>query len=198
MKVETYELDEVNAEHPECTDESLKLMEQLNLTGQLGLVKKPEPDAVTRSFPYRKMTKDEHTVYSILCPAFTPLKDYADTQIPLRVLQVAALAKEHFKNLYVLHPEAVEKDPVLIGSDKDSAKYYPDSWFILARWGEELDAWPLLLEKAAKKYGAGLQANVDEAFNKLSALRDSCKRGVSGAFMLKHAGRDLRLDGPGL
>jgi hypothetical protein len=195
MKVETYELDEVNTEHPECTDESLKLMEQMGLKGQLELVKQPEPDATAKSFPHRKMTKDEHTVYSILCPGRTALDRYSDTQVPLRVLQVAALAKDHFKNLIVLHPQTVAKDPVLIGCESE---WNSSTWFILARWGEELDAWPLLIEKATKKYSEQLISDLDEGMHKLTGLKDAIKSGVSGAFMLKHSGTDVSVRGPGL
>jgi hypothetical protein len=198
MLVETYEVDEVNVEHPECTDESLRLMEQLELKGQLTLVKKPEPDSLVKSFPYRKMTKDEVTVYGILCPAKTPLKDYADSQIPLRVLQVAALAKEHFQHLLVLHPEAMEKDPVLVGSNDAHPLYAPSSWFILARWGEELDAWPLLVEKACKAYSKRLVADVNEKLARLRILAETVKGGVSEAFLLKHAGGNVSMYGPGL
>lgn len=198
MLVETYEVDEVNAEHPECTDESKALMEQLGLQGQLKLVTPAEPDAAARRFPYRKMTRDEVTVYGLLCPSKTPLKDYADSQIPLRILQVAALAKEHFKHLLVLHPDTMEKDPVLIGCNADHPTYSPNEWFILARWGDELDAWPLLVEKAARKYGARLRDDVAEKLQKLQALAALTKDGVSETFMLKHAAGAVSLYGPGL
>lgn len=197
MLVETYEVEETQSEPVECTDEALRIVEELNLKGQLKLLK-PGDEPAKPSFPYRKMTRDEVTVYGILCPAKTLLENYEDSQIPLRVLQVAALAKEHFKCLFVLHPEAMEKDPVLVGSNDTHPMYAPNSWFILARWGAELDAWPLLVEKAAKKYGDRLTSDLCEKLSKLQALAETVKDGVDEAFMLKHAAATISVYAPGM
>lgn len=196
MKVETYEAQEVSAEHPECTDEARNLMESLGLSGQLRLVSEPEPGQSAAPFPYRKMTMEEGVVYGLLCPAMTDLKNYAETQVPLRVLQVAAHAREHFRSLMVLHPLGIEKDPVLIGCKGET--YQRDQWFILARWGEELDEWPVLVKKAAAKYMDRLVSDVDSGLAKLTMLREAIKSGLPESFMFRHDAREVTVYGPGL
>lgn len=153
MLVETYECHETAAEPIEACEEAVRLMMELGCDGQQELLKTDANDIVRR-LPYREMTADEDFVYSVLCPVKVQLSRYRSSPIPLRVLQVAAHAKatEQFDELLVWdRGTAAEKDPVLVGMKPDPAN--PTyTWlrkkFILARWGEELEAFAVLLKRA--------------------------------------------------
>lgn len=171
MQVETYELAEVAEQTREQSEECAALAESLGLEGQRAYF---AAGSDAPAIPYRKVTAEEAFAYGILCPSTTLLADYKDGPIPLRVLQVAAHAKGMFRHLQVWHPaSAREKDPVLVGSD------YEHGWcravsktFILARWGEELESFPVLLERAVaaaeKKLRAAWQAIASQAAARLA------------------------------
>lgn len=148
MLAETYETPEVD-EHgtPECEAEAVELIEQLGLEGQLSLIN-PDVNGDAKRIPYPKMTKEQKVVIQAVCPKESNLNEYKDQSIPLRILQVAAHAKELFEYLLVWHPEnADEKDPYLIGRNGNG--YSSTEYYILARWGEQLLPWGEMVEKAA-------------------------------------------------
>lgn len=155
MQVETFEcLEEVVDEQGniavESNEEALALVEQLGLTGQKSLnetVKEPG----TR-FPYREMTRIEAGVYRALCPRVSKLAEYSSSPIPLRVLQVAAHAQGMFDELHVWSAEsAAVKDPVLVGTRKSKEQWSGRTQYILARWGEVLEDFEALAQKAVAK-----------------------------------------------
>ncbi len=142
MLVETFEVTELNIEEKVKSEEfeqTKELVSQLGLVGQEQFLN----NEVKEVFPYRKMLKQEDLVYKALCPQRTELANYADSIIPLRVLQIAAHAQQlGLKKLMVWHSESSDtKDPMLIGEMKGSN-------FILARWGEVLLPFEELLLKA--------------------------------------------------
>jgi hypothetical protein len=150
MEVETYEVSETAAEPTEASEEAIGLIDELGLVGQRTLVQ-DEDDVVTR-VPYRCATAEEVRVFRALCPIETKLVDYAEEPIPLRVLQVAAHARglNLGDELLVWHRESSTiKDPVLVAREGDAwssdRKYY-----LLARWGEELESWPTLVKLATE------------------------------------------------
>lgn len=139
MKVETYEVE--NSAAPEVATmaqdaEAQELIERLGLNGQRKLL---NPETATRN-PYRAMTKHEEGIYNALLTCRTSLEEYADDCIPLRVLQVAAHAKECglFDKIEVWHtsPAIQIDDPVLVGRVKIGDYSY--RFHMLARWGREL------------------------------------------------------------
>lgn len=155
MQVETYEIEDATSEASAMANDAaaVELIEKLGLAGQSSLMNK---DTVTR-VPYRAMEKQEMLIYRALCDEDVALEQYSADAIPVRVLQVAAHAKETgmFKKLRVWYPsEARIDDPVLVGVI--TKKLYPDkpeydsltsdTFYILARWGKTL----LPLEKLAK------------------------------------------------
>jgi hypothetical protein len=158
MVVETYECEEVAEATPEQSEEAIALIAELGLEGQEELVaRKGKHDS--RLSPYRLMTIDEIFVYSQICPAHTPLNKFKAEPIPLRVLQVASHAREHFKGLEVWSREGAEvKDPVLVGWTGDS---WNKTYSILARWGEALDEWPAVVNAAMKLWREHSKANLE-------------------------------------
>lgn len=152
MQVETFECQETAAEPIEAAEEAIALIEKMGLEGQLALVKPRQGDERGTRMPYREMTGEERFVYGVHCPEQIALSKYNATPIPLRVLQVAAHAKEcgMFDHIYVWDRASVAvKDPVLVGY-KGKYDWSPDKVFILARWGEVLESFPILLRDAIK------------------------------------------------
>jgi hypothetical protein len=145
MVTETYQIEDfVCAEQFESNEEINALHSELGLTGQQTLA------VDGKIIPFAEMTKEEHFVYSTLCPHSVVLEQYRQSPIPLRVLQIAKLAKDtgYFDELVVWDREssAISLDPVLVGIKKDG---YNRTFYILARWGKELEAYTILLKKAA-------------------------------------------------
>jgi len=145
MKIETYEVTELKADGTEDNlEESKQLIESLGLEGQKKLFDKDDTDY--KAFPYRKMTNQEYNVYRLICPNKTQLDNFSGELIPLRVLQIAAHAKEcdFVHQLQVWYPESADiKDPVLVGVKWDDesrigSNYADRTYYILARWGAVL------------------------------------------------------------
>lgn len=145
MQVETFVDDEIRTEHPEVSSEAADMILALGLEGQFGLVTKPVSQAETRN-PYRKITKEERFVYKCLCPTSYAVETYNRSSIPLRVLQVIAHARDFLPVMEVWDKEdGSVDDPVLVGREKKYGDIY-----LLARWGNELDTFSDLREKAIK------------------------------------------------
>ena len=106
---------------------------------------------------FKKLTKEEGAVYSVLCPSKRErieAKDIlANPDIPERVKEIVEMTKDRFRKYDIWDAESYTvKDPILIGRQaqtNDNSKYeWMDEQFLLARWGEELEAFPVLYEKA--------------------------------------------------
>ena len=181
MEVQTFETTEVTSSmQADDIDKIKALTESLELTGQKTLLTSDN----TR-FVYRKMTREEANVYGLLCSQRTKLEDYADQVIPLRVLQVAAHAKalNFFRFLTVWHPESAEvKDPVLVGFAGESD--YSGAYYILARWGETLEPFETLKEKAYQlaliKLREGLSVLQEKARTALLTAETRARRFING------------------
>lgn len=144
MQIETFECETAPAS-VEFTEEAIALVEKLGASKQNAYYKEGKPP-----LPYRLMTLEEKAVYEILLPRKDDIKDYDASPIPLRVLQVGAHAKEVLEagTLMIWHPGVGKDDPLLtlrIG-ESWASKYY-----LLARWGEVLEEWPVLFELAVKR-----------------------------------------------
>lgn len=176
MKVETYEtisLDEQNGEivNELVSEEALALITELGLEGQQTLIERTQAggEEVVKRMPYRQITAEERAVYGAVMPYRTELRSYRDGAIPLRVLQIAAHAKELFDSLEVWHPEAGRDDPLLVGYKK-SGQWGRDT-YILARWGEELVDFETLRTKARKIIRAKVEADIASAEAKIAQYK---------------------------
>jgi hypothetical protein len=172
MDVETYEVETIDGAtyaSDEEKQELVELAEKLALTGQKELIGE-SADGTATVFPYRLMTKAERNVYQTLLPVRTKMCDFKDSVIPLRVMQVAAHAKdlndERVGYLEVWHQPGA-RDPVLVGRENSYGDCY-----ILARWGEDLENFQKLQERAlkllkqkAKAWAVAAKAKIDGVAN---------------------------------
>jgi len=174
MQVETYEI-----EHSQQTEmqqlaadgESALLIEQLGLKQQKRLI----GEAVV-PFCYPMITKEQLNVFSLLFPTTTKLGDYRADLIPLRVLQVAAHAKSTGfldKGMFVMHPEVVTHDPVLIGRTSVPGSTWGEHVYLLARWGSALEPFAKLREQAKKIWSANRVLKLKKAQLELDAIKQS-------------------------
>jgi hypothetical protein len=164
MQVETYEYHELAEETTEDVEQAKGLIDQLNLSGQKELLVKDGRQ------PYPQATAEQLFVFQTLCPVEEKLNSYSRTTIPLRVLQVAAHAKDLFEELLVWDVAGADKDPVLVGANKNG---WSKTYFLLARWGEELEAWPILLKRALEKKRASLKDHAKSMAAKWKVISDA-------------------------
>lgn len=171
MLVETFECEETKSEHIECSDEAVKIIEEMGLSGQQKLISRVNDERPTRC-PYRKATKEEKTVYGLICPSQGKLSEYADAPIPLRVLQVAMHAKSlnFFEEFVVWSATSADvKDPVLFATRKEPGTYGPTTeYYILARWGDALDEWPAMLKIAGEKWKDKVRDHIQSLQDRIS------------------------------
>lgn len=168
MKVETYEVQEVT----ECMADEEQIATTKELIEKLGLSAQEkfyEREGDSTVCPYRKMTKRESWVYGQLLTRQTELKQYADSPVPLRILQIASHAVELMPGkLMVWHPENADvKDPVLtlrVGSD------YQYEQYILARWGDELENFEVLAQKAKDIFKVKVMAALEKCRGEVEAM----------------------------
>jgi len=155
MQVETFECQETASEPLECSEEAIKIIGDLGLSGQQKLISKRESETKqVERCPYRQIRGDERFVYHQLCPRETDLKSFSECPVPLRVLQVIAHAESLglFKLFRVWSAEGAVKDPVVLAYEEEETYKSSNVPYILARWGEELDEWAILVEKAVAKW----------------------------------------------
>lgn len=151
IQTEIFEQQDVREETVEQSEEALRIINDLGLTGQQP---KSNTTGTIVRFPYRLMTDEELFVYSILCPQKSDLRFYDLSPIPLEVLKTAAYAKSlqdpriQYLEIWSAVSQKV-KDPVLVGKKET---YSSSQLYILARWGEELLPLDVLMPDAVKKW----------------------------------------------
>lgn len=148
MLVETYENNEVTDKGLEIESEAMALIEKLGLEGQKTLVKGTDENSAR--VPYTQMSAEENMVYRTLYPDTMRVEAYDRGPIPIRVLQVISYCREQslFDNLVIWCPKQRDPDPLLIGYN--GPVYSPRNFCLLARWGDALDSFDKLRERAVK------------------------------------------------
>lgn len=198
MKVETYEVISVDEHNGDVvnelvSEEALALIEALDLGGQRGLLaeRKVSGETVTTRNPYRRMTQEEMNIFTTLMPNRHVLARYDEGPLPLRVLQVAAHAKELYDELQVWAPEPGRDDPILVGVEGGSnyghGARVGGKLFLLARWGEHLDELDTLRAKAKQSILARTKAEIAEARSGLASFEAGLEAKIDGYL---HGGRD--------
>lgn len=165
MQVETFEINEVISDGSvdKLDEQSVALIAKLGLAGQSSLVSRTEAGAVS-VMPYQAMTNEEVAVYRELFPTHDAIVGYSAGPIPLRALQVAALATEMgwFTSIEVWHKRAgsAKEDPIMVGIVGGAHAWTVKNRFLLARWGDALRPYGDLVAEAAKICRAKLQSAV--------------------------------------
>jgi len=170
VQVETYEVTEVDnvTGQVECEVEALELIESLGLAGQQKLLGKNDDTGEAVRCPYRVMNRNERFVYEQLLPIKTLLEQYESGCIPLRVLQVAAHAKDVFPYLWVWHAKD-KKDPLLVGAKEK----YVNEFFLLARWDDVLEPFSTLEKRAVKLFRDAYKTKLLEIQSKVATTISS-------------------------
>lgn len=173
MQVESFECTETKEECTEMEAEAIFLIEKLGLAGQEVYVsKKPGSDA--GRCPYREMLDEEFRVYNALCPSHVKLAQYKAAPIPLRVLQIAAHAAEFFPVLEVWDKEMSEvNDPVLVATNGKDSWQSEFARYILARWGEVLEPFHVLKQRAIASKREAILQSAEEVLAAVKAASDA-------------------------
>jgi len=176
MEVELYDVLEMGVDLEKEPDlESIALITELDLKGQLTQV-----NDNNERLPYQMITMEQNVIMSALFGSFQKISDYDKGPIPYRVLKEAKVAKEHFKHLYIVFDTPAEdKDPILLGVNdefqtwKGKEEVYKNS-FLIARWGEALEDWGVLMKKAlARNKDIGIAK-----FTEVMAYFEGIKAGI--------------------
>lgn len=141
MLVESFEALEVLATHSDedCTQAIDTLRSELGI--------KDKDQKTETQITFRKATREEINTYRLLMPKRVKLEEFSDGPIPLRILELCKKAKEQgIPQLWVWTPETGAKDDPIVFS-------YEHNWSmsdarIIGRWGDSLEAFSVLKEKA--------------------------------------------------
>ena len=169
LAVEIYDERELNplTLKTEPDDEALALIQELGLTAQVAA------DGVRIAYP--KPTVDQQFVLNVLFPTQTTLNRYDAGGIPLRVLkEIRSYTAEHPNHaLYVRHsPPAVIKDPVLVAYEAThSWEHTTQNCRMIARWGDGLESWDKLLDRASAIFSASYDTALSEIIAKAQQFR---------------------------
>lgn len=175
MKIETFEQTEVigGQIEDESSPEALNLIKELGLQGQEALTTKIiKTDTIVRC-PYRAMTKKELRVYETLFPDKVSINVYRESMIPLRVLQVAshAISLGIYQEIQVWCETGKPIDPILVGFIKTGE--YSGDHHILARWGEALESFEVLYEKAKHQVMEDYRLKMQETDRRVKEVLNS-------------------------
>ena len=131
------------------TEEWESLVAALNLEGQQQLV-----EHKTSRMPFQRLTLAEIAVYSQILPTHVEAKAYNWDRIPVRVLglmQIAARLECFDKGMEIWY-DREKPDPILVGAAQDPSTSWQKIYYIVARWGAELDSFVQLKAKAIASY----------------------------------------------
>lgn len=185
MQVETYEVLTIDVAadgsvfNEVVSEEAIALHEALGLAGQKNLLAERtagDGETTVVRVPYRHITLEEARVFGALFPTKVAIEKYDRCPIPLRVLQVAAHARDVIDGvkLVVWCPRSVQdQDPVLVGM----VGY--QTTFLLARWGEALEPLDVLKAKAQERLERSIAAEVAKLRGRLTLLEGALPQAVA-------------------
>jgi len=138
--------------------------EALGLDKQLDLVKEDKSP-----MPFEFMNTVMKRVYETLCPMKVGYMDYKTTAIPLEVLSLIALAKQenYFEKIEIWYDDKAP-DPIVVGHIKEGQYSYRQ--YAIARWGDELQSFEKLKDKAIKVYKNSTTLNLKKKLSDTKAL----------------------------
>lgn len=143
------------------------------LREELGLPELKRNKSNSDIFQFRQMSEEEGKVFGFLFPCSTVIEDYNEF-IPNEVLE----AYKEFKDtcpyrvikIKVMHVKTYDPDPLLVADVriKDSNYDFPDAQIIIARWGDALEPFEKLREKAVKLWKAARLASLKKIQRQVS------------------------------
>lgn len=153
------------------------IVNELGFPGQLELIKEISSDTLngTGASAFRPMSTEEKFVYTIICQfRGDSVESFKDSLIPLEVMEVVKIAKQHLRRITVWSsPEHDMGMFVLIGStqtynwDRDNKDY------IIARWGRSLPSLSTLRKLAVERKRSELLNQCLDVTRHIEQLRDS-------------------------
>lgn len=182
MEVETYEaIEPENAEHaPEMEAEAVELIEELGLEGQRKRITGEGEDAQRN--PFKRMTVREVHTYEALMGEKTPVMEFDEETIPVRVLHTVKRAWNHFEVIEVWHQTYEVKDPIVVGKDEEGDE------FLIARWGEALGDFEELyhraVERLANDYRTKCESTIADCQSFMANAETKARRKLEGDFVV--------------
>ena len=132
---------------PDKQEEWKRKIEELGLEGQKTLL---NDSGGISPVPFQHMNHSMEHVYETLCPNKINVNSFKLVPIPLMVLDIIKLCQNenYFDSIQVWCDEQ-SPDPILVGYIGTDYNKEP---YILARWGDELETYITLKERALKKW----------------------------------------------
>ena len=149
MNVQVYEY----TGNTECTE--AEEVERRELVTELGLDITQQEEVI--SFP--ELSEVEKRVYTILCPYMESVEKYTG-YIPTRVLRLVKNYKGHFSKLEIWTDK--QQDPLLIGITGSTT-------FLLARWGDVLEEFSILKDRAILQYKTKRKAKLESKLHSVES-----------------------------
>lgn len=152
-----------------CEAEAIVLIESLGLEGQQELLVPTERDSHGARLPYLKLTSEQQSVFQLLYPQETGMSVLSSPILPSPVQEIANHAKEVFKELFVWERanNSSQDNLVLIGCN-DTLMHR--DMFLLARWGNALEPYSSLKEKATSVFRRNRKNRLIEIVEQANAL----------------------------
>lgn len=146
----------------ENQEEWNEMLFELGLEGQKKVISKSDKSGVN---PYTKADGKTMRIVSLLCPKYSKVEAYSNSQIPLDVMKEIKKCKEHswFDHIVVYYTDN-NPDPFVIGVN--GYEFSKSDCYLIARFGDELLPWEELEIKANKE----LQKKTDHFVNDLKNI----------------------------
>lgn len=121
--------------------------------------------------PYMKLDPRTERVYQMLCPRRELYTDYGAGTLPLEVLQEIQRCRENewFPKMEVWYDDK-SPDPFLIGFE---SKKNEINKYLIARWGDELLPFELLVDKAINRYKETYKRALDRLIQDCEARKQN-------------------------
>lgn len=157
--------------------------EALDLIHELGLKRQLNENGSRVAYP--SLTEDQILIIRTLFSQATRLEDYDAGAIPLRVLKEirSYKAENPSHRLVICHaPPAQIKDPILLSCSSpysyvDTSMDTFDGKRLIARWGDGLEAWDVLLARAQAIMRTKAEKAIGQMISKLTMLRQQVVAG---------------------
>jgi hypothetical protein len=156
------------------------------LIDELGLKRQVEESGGRVAYP--KPTVDQAFIIAILFPTATRLDNYDAGAIPLRVLKEirSYRAENPTHRLIICHSSPAQvKDPILLACTgpyhwTDDQAGNMDDKRLVARWGDGLESWDALMERAQRVMAKGATDALENIIAKAQTVRDLLRSGQVG------------------